>query len=258
LFPTDTTFGGEINKDPLVYHWSYLLGPWSLVMLAWGIIFIAFATKQTDLLDHDFLLRTSHFPWWLALVLFLVAWQLMIVAMMLPSTLSVLVALAAMDRTSRPIWAIQGAFIVAYAGVWTLFAFAAFVGDTLIHFTANHWEWFSLHSRWIGTALCFVAAAHQWGTLKQQCLYQGRGRLYHCMYQSQSPWLLGWRYGLSCVGSCWTVMLVMFGIGMNNLLSIALLTGVVVVEKEIPAGRRLKPIIGIAFLLLGVLWIMYS
>lgn len=227
-------------------------------MLAWGIILVTFAMKQTYLLDHDFLLRTSHFPWWLALILFLVAWQLMIIAMMLPSTLSKLVALVAMDRTSRPIWAIQGVFIMAYAAVWTIFAFAAFVGDTLIHFTVNHWEWFFLHSRWIGTILCFVAAVYQWSTFKQQCLYHCRDRLYHCLYQSQSCWQLGWRYGLSCVGSCWAIMLVMFGIGMSNLLSIVLLTGLVVVEKEIPTGERLKPMIGIAFLLLGLLWIMYS
>ena len=104
MLPTHTTFfGREINEDPRVYRWSYLLGPWSLVMLAWGIIFVAFATKQTYLIDHDFLLRTSHFPWWLALVAFLVAWQLMVLAMMLPSTLSMLVTLAAADRTSRPV-----------------------------------------------------------------------------------------------------------------------------------------------------------
>lgn len=258
MLPTKTTFGRGIEKEPLVYHWGYFLGPWGLVLLAWGIILIAFATKQTYLFDHDFLLRTSHFPWWLALVSFLLAWQLMIVAMMLPSILSILVVLAAINRMSRPIWAIQGAFIAAYASVWTLFAFVAFVGDTLIHFTVNHWEWFSLHSRWIGTILCFIAAAYQWSTLKRQCLYQCRGRWRHCLYQSQSPWLLGWRYGLSCVGSCWAGMLVMFGIGMSNLVSLVLLTGIVIVEKETPAGERLKPIVGVVFLLLGVLWIIYS
>jgi len=53
-------------------------------------------------------------------------------------------------------------------------------------------------------------------------------------------------------------MLVMFGIGMSNLLSIVLLTGVMLIEKEVPAGERLKPIIGMAFLLLGVLLIVFS
>ncbi len=75
---------------------------------------------------------------------------------------------------------------------------------------------------------------------------------------NEDPRLLGWRYGVSCVGSCWAVMLVMFGIGMSNLLSIVLLTGIMVLEKEIPSGQRLQPIIGMAFLLLGVLWIVYS
>lgn len=104
MLPTRATIRSEMNEDPLIYRWSYLLGPWALIALAWGIIIVAFLTKQTYLIDHDFLLRTSHFPWWLALVAFLVAWQLMILAMMLPSTLSMLVTLAAMDRTSRPVW----------------------------------------------------------------------------------------------------------------------------------------------------------
>lgn len=256
MFPTKTTFGRETEKEPLIYRWKYFLGPWSLVLLAWSIILIAFATKQTYLIDHNFLIQTSHFPWWLALILFLLAWQLMTVAMMLPSTLSTLVILAAANRTSRSTWAIQGTFITAYAGAWTLFALAAFVGDTLIHFTVDHWEWFYLHSRWIGATLCFVAAAYQCSPLKRQCLDQCRSQWHCCIDQSQLSWRLGWQYGLSCVGTCWAIMLVMFGIGMNNLLLLVLLTGIVVLEKEIPADGRLKSLIGIAFLLWGILWLM--
>lgn len=225
------------------------------------MILVAFSTKQTYLLDHDFLLRTSRFPWWLALVAFLVAWQLMIAAMMLPSTLSMLVTLAATDRTSRSVWATQGAFITAYASIWTLFAFVAFLGDTLIHFTVGHWEWLSLHSRWIGATLCVVAGGYQWSRYKRQCLYQCRDPLHHCTHQSQqgkaSPWLVGWQYGLSCLGSCWAVMLVMFGIGMNNLLSLVLLTWVMVAEKELPVGERFQSLIGIVFLLLAMLWAIF-
>jgi len=52
-------------------------------------------------------------------------------------------------------------------------------------------------------------------------------------------------------------MLIMFGIGVGSLAWMAVLTGVMVVEKTIPGGRHLTPIVGIALLLLTVLWLAH-
>lgn len=52
-------------------------------------------------------------------------------------------------------------------------------------------------------------------------------------------------------------MLVMFGIGVDSLLSMALLTGVMVVEKTYPGGKRLSPWIGIVLLGLAALWLAH-
>jgi hypothetical protein len=43
----------------------------------------------------------------------------------------------------------------------------------------------------------------------------------------------------------------------NSLLSMALLTGVMVVEKTYPGGQRLSPVIGIVLLGLSVLWLAH-
>jgi predicted metal-binding membrane protein len=59
------------------------------------------------------------------------------------------------------------------------------------------------------------------------------------------------------LGCCWALMLVMFGLGVGSLVSMAVLTGVVVVEKTFPGGRRLSPVIGIALLLLALLWLAH-
>jgi len=48
-------------------------------------------------------------------------------------------------------------------------------------------------------------------------------------------------------------MLVMFGLGMSSLAWMAMLTGVMVVEKTYPGGQRLSPIVGFALLALAVL-----
>ena len=46
-------------------------------------------------------------------------------------------------------------------------------------------------------------------------------------------------------------MLVMFGVGVGNLAAMAALSGAMVIEKTVPGGKRLSPVIGIMLLLLG-------
>jgi predicted metal-binding membrane protein len=52
-------------------------------------------------------------------------------------------------------------------------------------------------------------------------------------------------------------MLVMFGVGVGSLLSMAVLTGVMVIEKTAPFGQRLSPVIGIILLGLSALWLTH-
>ena len=72
-----------------------------------------------------------------------------------------------------------------------------------------------------------------------------------------SAWRLGLRHGMFCLGCCWALMLVMFGLGVSSLVSMAVLTGVMVMEKTFPGGRRLSPIIGVVLLLLALLWLVH-
>ena len=68
---------------------------------------------------------------WLASALFLIAWQTMIVAMMLPSSLPLVrlfnVASAGAPARGRALLA----FLSGYALIWTAFGAAAFAGDAL-------------------------------------------------------------------------------------------------------------------------------
>ena len=56
------------------------------ITVAWGVSILAEATGRARLLHHD-ALAEGGLPQWAALGLFLVAWQVMVVAMMLPSSL---------------------------------------------------------------------------------------------------------------------------------------------------------------------------
>jgi len=251
----------DVREAGRIYSRAYILGPWILIVGAWSLILFAFSTNHALLIDHDYLLRESHFPWLVALAVFLLSWQIMTIAMMLPSSLSVISRIGSIHRVYRPLWTVQGIFIAGYSFVWTLFALVAFLGDTLIHQLLNHWWWLYTHSWVIGAAVLAIAGIFQLSLLKRHCLWQccNNANLWrrYAHPGTRSLWFLGAHYGVYCLGSCWAIMLVMFGVGMRNLPWLAFLTVAMVIEKEFPGGSRLRVGIGGIFLLLAVLWLIF-
>src|ERR1051326_7368869 len=63
-----------------------VIWPWLLVGAAWTLTGLAVLTNQNSLINHHYLLEESHLPVLVALVVFLVGWQVMTVGMMLPSS----------------------------------------------------------------------------------------------------------------------------------------------------------------------------
>ncbi len=110
-----------------------VLRPWLLVAVAWAVLVLATLTHQTFLLDHHYLLQASGLPWLAALEVFLLCWQVMTVAMMLPSSMPMVQLLVYAGRRQERPAAIPLAFLAGYGVIWTAFAAGAFVGDTLVH-----------------------------------------------------------------------------------------------------------------------------
>ena len=64
---------------------------------------------------------------------------------------------------------------------------------------------------------------------------------------------LGWRHGTFCLGCCWALMCVLFVVGVMNLVWVAALAVLVLVEKTGRSGAMLARAAGIAMLATGVL-----
>src|SRR5713101_9562731 len=130
-----------------------------------------------------------------------------------------------------------------------------------VHRLVHSWVWLYLHSWVIGAATLALAGGFQFSPLKERCLKQCRTPFsFFVRYYrkgSGAAWRLGLCHGIFCLGCCWALMLVMFGLGVGSLVSMAVLTGVMVVEKTFPGGQRLSPVLGIALLLLAVLWLAH-
>jgi predicted metal-binding membrane protein len=77
-----------------------------------------------------------------------------------------------------------------------------------------------------------------------------RGDLLGCL-------LLGLRHGAYCVGCCWVLMALLFVGGVMNVLWIALLALLVLLEKVTPFGRRVARAAGVACIVAGA-WMLLS
>ena len=62
---------------------------------------------------------------------------------------------------------------------------------------------------------------------------------------------MGLRHGLYCTGCCWLLMLILFVVGVMNLLWIALLAAFVLLEKTLPHGRWISRVTGLALIVWG-------
>ncbi len=94
-----------------------VIWPWVLVIAAWTVALLAILTKQNSLINHNYLLTQSHLSWLGALVVFLACWQVMTVAMMLPSSMPLVYMMVYASRRQRQPWATQAAFLAGYAVV---------------------------------------------------------------------------------------------------------------------------------------------
>jgi predicted metal-binding membrane protein len=197
-----------------------------------------------------------------ALVLFLLAWQVMIAAMMLPTALPLMQMFAsASARQPRPRAAMAG-FIGGYALVWSGFGAIAFGADLALHAAVDESPLLHGHEWLIGGSVLALAGAFQFTKLKDACLDKCRhpAQFLRRYYRrgAGAGLRLGARHGAFCVGCCWALMLVMFAAGAASLVWMALLTALMVHEKTRPAGRRAVPVTGAALLALASVVLAYS
>jgi predicted metal-binding membrane protein len=225
----------------------------ALIALAWLALWAWGRSPYGRYLGHqhlDAVLRGDR----ALLLLFVAGWTLMTVAMMLPTSLPLIVLFAAIARR-RPDWpALVGLLIAGYLGAWTLFGLLAHLGDLALHGVVEGSARLSAHAWAIGAATLLVAGLYQFTPLKYHCLDKCRSPLGFIMahwrgrHERRQALLLGLRHGLYCVGCCWSLMLLMFAVGVGNIGWMLTLGAAMAIEKNLPWGRRLSAPLGSALL----------
>jgi predicted metal-binding membrane protein len=250
--------------SPIATNLDLVRRPWLpvaavAIAAAWLVAVLAQATGDAGLLHHDALIEGGG-PTWIALTSFLLAWQVMVVAMMLPASLPALGVFAAgsavRDGSARA-WL---AFLGTYLGVWSAFGALAFVGDLVLHRTVDASPWLTANAWLISATLLATAGAYQFTPSKRRSLAA-------CRHPSltelpsragSSPCGMGLRHALDCLGSSGALMLVMFAAGFANLWWMAAIAVVMVYESTGRQGRAVASIAGGGLLLLAVLVVSTS
>jgi predicted metal-binding membrane protein len=234
------------------------------IVLAWTVAVAAQAGGVAAAVHHDTLLENGP-PLALALVAFLLSWQVMIAAMMLPSSLPLVRLFAAASASQPRAGAAMAGFLAGYALVWSAFGMLALLLDLGLHRSIHSIGWLHDHQWLIGGSVLALAGAFQFTKLKDACLDKCRNPAQFMLrYYKRGVGgglRLGARHGAFCVGCCWALMLVMFAAGVANLVWMALLTALMVHEKTRPAGRRAVPVTGITLLAMSsvvLLWSAYA
>jgi predicted metal-binding membrane protein len=219
---------------------------------AWAAAIGAQVAGVAALANHDSLLTGDRPPFLVAALIALLAWQVMIGAMMLPSSLPLIRLYSRATERVPQRGRSMAAFLGGYALVWSGFGLAAFCFDAGIHGAVNSNAWLAAHDWWIGGTTLALAGAFQFTSLKDACLDKCRHPVqFMTRYYERGAaggFRLGARHGAFCVGCCWAMMLVMFAAGVASLVWMALLTAVMIHEKTRPLGAKAVPVTGAALL----------
>jgi predicted metal-binding membrane protein len=224
---------------------------WLTIAGAWLVIVIAQASGNAAALHHHQLIE-GRTPVTIAIAIFLIAWLVMIVAMMWPASLP---AVNAFRRTSpnllRPRLAVA-TFLGTSAIVWAGFGLAAFVGDVVVHHIVDTSPWLGARSWLIEAGVLATAGAYQFMPLKRRYLAACRrpgDRVTSSVPSGSSAIGLGLRHGLDCLGSSWALMLVMFASGFASASLMAALTLLMAYEATGRHGERAATAAGVVLLL---------
>jgi len=227
-----------------------------MIAAGWTLSVFAELTGHGRPLHHDKLIEGG-LPLWAALGIFVLAWQAMIAAMMLPSSLP-LIALFERTVAGAPnAGRARATFLSGYGAVWTGFGIVAFIGDIGLHRTVHKVPWLAAHPWMIAGGTLMLAGLFQFSSLKEKCLSECRNpgayMLKHYRRGNAEAFKLGAGHGLFCLGCCWALMLVAFAAGVANLWWMAAFTAIMVFEKTGRGGDRGALPIGVALITLGTL-----
>ncbi|RUW58886.1 DUF2182 domain-containing protein [Mesorhizobium sp. M7A.F.Ca.US.008.03.1.1] len=193
-------------------------------------------------------------------------WAVMMVGMMTPSVAPMLLLYAGVGRKARadgrPI-ASTGWFFAGYLAVWVVFSLLATGAQWLLARLALLDPSMATGSAILGGLVLIAAGLYQWTPMKGVCLRQCQAPIAflagHGGFRSAplGALRLGMDHGAYCLGCCWALMALLFVGGVMNVLWIAGIAILVLLEKTVPTGQLIPRVSGALMAAIGT-WIVFQ
>jgi predicted metal-binding membrane protein len=232
-----------------------LAGLVAVVVLSWVWLLTGAGLKmdEMDMGGGQIMLMAP--PWTIqyAATIFLM-WVIMMAAMMLPSAAPAILLVIALSKQRGGPHAERASaeFAFGYVAVWGAFSLIA---------TGLQWGLdrpgllsgnMASGSVVLAAMLLFAAGVYQLTPWKQACLRHCRSPMeFLTRYWRQGPFgpmRAGARHGAFCLGCCGMLMALLFVDGLMNLVWIAGLALLVLIEKLFPFGPRVAQLTGVALI----------
>ena len=246
-----------------------------LTALAWA--YVLWLTRNMTVpagampgLDMGMAMGPEIRPWTVTDFLFSsLMWAVMMAGMMLPSAAPMILLYARVGRQAqlqqKP-FAATGWFAGGYLLAWTVFSLLAAGLQDGLGRAALLTPMLASANDVVGGSILITAGLYQWSSLKFRCLTSCRTPLQfiqrHGGFQRHAlPSLgLGFRHGIYCIGCCWALMLLLFVGGIMNIVWIAGLAILVLLEKAMSDGRNVSRLVGLALIIAGIslIWDNFS
>ena len=182
---------------------------------------------------------------------FVGVWVTMMAAMMLPSAAPFVLFHARVARQRS-----TGIFVMGYFAAWTAYGLAAYGVYRVIHRIDPAFLSWRREGPIVAGLAIVAAGLYQLTPLKQACLAVCRSPfdfvINHWRDGAAGALRMGLSHGLYCLGCCWILMALLFVGGVMNLLWVAVLAAVVLVEKLFPLGFWMARIGGVLLAAYGI------
>jgi predicted metal-binding membrane protein len=213
------------------------------------------------------MMRPATAPWSaVEFAVVFVMWAVMMVGMMAPSAAPMILMYARVGRQGKidgKPFAATGWFAAGYFLAWAGFSLGATLVQWVLEREALLDARMANTNSMVGAVVLIAAGVYQWTPVKSACLAHCQTPfgflMSHGGFRSNIPGCLrlGLLHGAYCVGCCWVLMAFLFVVGVMNVLWIALLALLVLLEKLTPWGRWIARIVGAVCVAAGA-WIVLS
>jgi predicted metal-binding membrane protein len=187
-------------------------------------------------------------------------WVVMMIGMMTPSVAPMILIYARVGRQAvlagTP-FAATSWFAAGYLLAWTAFSLVATSAQWALERMALLTSMMESARNPLGAAILILAGVYQWMPLKAACLFRCQSPLIFIQQQGgfrrdvRGALVLGLRHGMFCIGCCWALMALLFVGGVMNLLWIAMLAILVLLEKVVWFGRLIARVAGLGMIAAG-------